>query len=138
MSRSVNKRPIVTIDCETSPFKHGRVLYPFVWGIYDGVEFQKFWGHNCTDYLIEYLRDTKALVYAHNGGKFDYFFLLQYLEKESIKVINGRISQAKIGESILRDSYNILPVPLGAYKKDDIEYWKMEEEHREKYKSEII
>ncbi len=37
-------------------------------------------------------------------------------------IINGRIAKCYIGIAELRDSYNILPIPLSAYKKDDIDY----------------
>lgn len=138
MSRSVNKRPIAVIDCETDPFEHGAEIKPFVWGYYDGLEYVYFWGEDCTEKLVEFLSDKKLLIYAHNGGKFDYFFILKYLEKDNIKIINGRLSQAKLGENVLRDSYNIIPVPLGAYKKDDIDYNKMKREVRDQHKAEII
>lgn len=138
MSRSANKRPIAVIDCETDPFKHGRLPAPFVWGFYDGVDYVTFWGEDCTERLIEFLSDKKLMIFAHNGGKFDYFFLFPYLDKTNIKIINGRISDAKIGDNIIRDSWNIIPMPLGGYKKIDIDYNKMEAENREANKAEIL
>lgn len=115
-----------------------RVPEPFVWGWFDGEVFEYFWGEDCTQDLCEYIYNDDVVVYAHNGGKFDFFYLLPWMEREKITVINGRISQAHIGKALLKDSYNIIPIPLAAYKKDEFEYWKMEREHREKYKKEIL
>lgn len=132
------KKKLIVIDCETDPFKIERVPEPFVWGCFDGETFEYFWGEDCTQDLCEFIYNEDVVVYAHNGGKFDFFFLLPWLEREKITVINGRISQAHIGKALLKDSYNIIPIPLSAYKKDDFEYWKMEVEHREKHKKEIL
>lgn len=139
MSRSVNKRPIAVIDAETPPFKHGRDdLEPFAWQVYDGSERATFWGSDCTEQMLDYLSDKKYLIFAHNGGKFDYFFMLKYAEKQTIKVINGRISQMKIGDNIYRDSWNIIPMPLAGYKKTEIDYALFEADKRELNKSLII
>lgn len=132
------KRKIVVGDCETDPFKFGRIPKPFIWCIYDG---------ECDDYhiferaqeMVDFLRDKDWIVYFHNGGKFDYFFMLEFLEPyDYIMDINGRLAKFKIGACEFRDSYNILPVPLSAYKKDDFDYSKMEAENRHKYRYEIL
>lgn len=71
-------------------------------------------------------------MYAHNGGKFDWHFLLDDLEPwEPIMVIAGRLAKFKIGKAEFRDSYNLMPMPLAAYKKDDIDYSIMEPDVRE-------
>lgn len=137
MSKKGEKK-IITIDFETDPFEHGLVPEPFVAGVYDGDDFFYIWGDDCPEYLAKYLYRQDARVYAHNGGRFDYFYLLPWLERNNISVINGRISQAKLGDATLYDSYNIIPVPLKAYKKDDIEYWKMHKDRRDKYRDEIL
>ena len=36
------KRKLIAIDCETDPFKAGRVPEPFIWGMYDGNEFKNW------------------------------------------------------------------------------------------------
>jgi hypothetical protein len=126
---------ILAVDCETDPFKHNRVPVPFVWGIYDGEYYREFTELN---YVASYLQSQKAVAYAHNGGKFDWHFLLDYInKKEPLTVINGRLAKAKLGACELRDSFNIIPAPLSAYQKTDIEYWKFEKEHRERFKDEI-
>lgn len=55
-----------------------------------------------------------------------------------MRIVNGRIIQARLGESEIRDSYAIMPFPLKAYSKDDIDYQKMRVEVREEHKAEII
>lgn len=110
------------IDCETDPFKPGRVPRPFIWGAYNirSREYQTF---GFASLLAEFFRDRHCVVYAHNGGKFDYHYLREYVNSdENILVINGRMAKFSIGKAEFRDSYNILPFPLAEYKKDEIDY----------------
>lgn len=124
------KRKLITIDCETDPFLYGRVPAPFVWGAYDGREFRVF---ETGKELVEWLRPQHCVVYAHNGGRFDFLFLQDYLEPwNSIRMINGRMAAFKIGEAIFRDSFLILPTALKNYKKGEISYSLMEKEERDK------
>lgn len=123
-------------DCETDPFLFGRVPEPFLWGYYDGLTFKTF---ATTKEFVEYIRDKKITIYAHNGGKFDWIFVLDYVDDfYKPVIINGRLSKLKIGKAILCDSYNILPIKLADYKKDDIDYSKFEVDQRGKYMSEIV
>ena len=81
------KRTIAVIDCETDPFKRGRIPAPFIWGFYNGETYEEFTNFNevpstkllkdmrDTSELIPYLQSQDIIVYAHNGGKFDYHFL---------------------------------------------------------------
>jgi len=126
-------------DFETDPFLHGRKPEPFSCGFYDGDEYIEFWGKDCAKEMMAYISKLKRprRIYMHNGGKFDFFYIIEYLENP-IRIINGRIVSAKFGKHELRDSYAIIPVPLKAYEKDDIAYWKFEARCREKYKSEIL
>ena len=136
-------RQVATLDFETDPFKHGRIPEPFCAGIYtegDVIESYQDWWNDDPEELArdvaEYLAPRRWRVYAHNGGKFDFFFLLPYADK--IKGINGRIASMQIGRCLLVDSYLILPVPLRSYGKTDIDYNKMEREHRDKNRDEIL
>ena len=123
-------RKIATGDCETTPFKHGRFPKPFLWCIFDGDEHFMF---DTASEMVEFLHDKKWIVYFHNGGKFDYFFMLEHLEEFSpIMNINGRLAKFKIGECEFRDSYNLLPVPLAAYQKTEIDYSIFEDGERDK------
>src|SRR5690554_4327677 len=112
-------------DCETDPFKKGRLdIAPFLWGCYNGGEYHEF---NSTEKFVDFIIGTGGTVYAHNGGKFDWHFIFHHIpEFTPLKIINGRLAQFKIGETEFRDSYSIIPVPLSAYKKDDMNYDLME------------
>lgn len=120
--RKSRSRPIATIDAETDPFVHGRLPEAFLWDIWDGSTHYTF--EHVSD-VIHFLRDKEWVVYAHNGGKFDYHmtgFLAELEPWSEIMLINGRLAKFKIGACEFRDSYNILPIPLAAYKKEEIDY----------------
>lgn len=114
-------RKIITLDCETDPFKKGRLnIQPFIWGIYDGETFTSF---TDTKKVKELLENEDYIVYAHNGGKFDYHFLMDFVNPfEPLMVVNSRIAKMKIGSCEFRDSYSILPMSqenlIGKYKID--------------------
>lgn len=133
------KREVCVIDAETDPFKYGRAPKPFAWGVRCGDIYMDFWGPDCTARMLDYLAsiETPLIVYAHNGGKFDFFFLLAEIENP-IKVIHGRIAKAKLGIHELRDSWLINPQKLSAYKKDEIDYALFERGVREKHKGVIL
>lgn len=137
------KRTIAVIDAETDPFKRGRIPSPFIWGFFDGDEYIEFTdlsampdhlsreGLRDISELVPFLEDRHIVVYAHNGGKFDYHFLLPYLNPYSeIMIINGRLARFNIGLCEFRDSFNIMPVPLKAWEKDDFDYQILEKETR--------
>lgn len=129
-------RKIAVADSETDPFKIGRIPAPFIWGIYDGETFEYF---RETWEFIEFIKDRDWIVYAHNGGKFDFFFLAEFIDLlEPLTVINGRITKFKIGNCEFRDSYAILPIPLAAHDKGTIDYSLFEAEVREEHMPEII
>lgn len=128
-------RTIAVADCETDPFKEGRTeINPFIWGFFDGDTYMEFSDPvTSTDDFIAYVRERDIILYAHNGGKFDWHFILKHLMQfDPIMVISGRIAKFRIGQCEFRDSYNILPIPLGAYNKDDIDYAIMEADRRYK------
>lgn len=138
---SKKQKKLAVIDFETDPFKWGRVPKPFAGAFFDGEQYMEFWGEDCAHLLIEYINslEDEYLIYAHNGGKFDFFFLLEQGAIENpVKIINGRIVACKMGKHELRDSYAILPIPLAAYQKDEIDYNNFEANVRNKYRSEIL
>lgn len=123
-------KPIWTIDSETDPFKKGRIPEPFIWGVYTGEE---YWEYTNTQKMIEDISDYEAICYAHNGGKFDWHFLTEWISDfEPLTIINGRLAKFSIGNLELRDSFNIIPAPLSAYQKDEIDYAIFEKGEREK------
>ncbi len=127
--------PIATCDCETDPFLHGRIGRPFIWGYFDGKKFLVF---DSTDAFVEFIKTKRITLYAHNGGKFDFMFLLAYIGETTAQIINGRIVAMKLGDAELVDSYAAIPEALGDIKKDKIEYWKMEVECRVEHRAEIV
>lgn len=142
MGKKKEARKIAVIDFETDPFLHGRDPRPFAAGFYDGSVYLEFWGDDCVMQLIVYLesRTDPLIIYAHNGGKFDFFFLLEEgaLENPAM-MINGRIVKcAALGIHELRDSYAMMPIPLRAYYKDEIDYNKLEREVRDIHRAEIL
>lgn len=92
--------------------------------------------------LLESLNEPH-LIFAHNGGKFDYMYFHAWIRGE-VFVINGRLVEwtyitKNNVKHILRDSYAILPVALGTGgDKLDIDYRKMEKAERNKHKAEIL
>ena len=101
------------------------------------MQFVQFWGDDCIEQFCIYVRDIpKTLFYAHNGGKFDFFFLPWPLTKP--KIINGRIATADFQKHKLRDSFCILPFALSNFEKTKIDYSKFERDEREKHKLEIM
>ncbi len=154
-------KKLAVFDFETDPFLFGRVPEPFAWGFYDGENYIHCWGsegaalelkhsksidakrkliaQRCIDQLKEFLENSQDeyLIYAHNGGKFDFMFFLSHFEK-SLRIVNGRILEASWGKHVFRDSYAILPIPLAEYEKDVIDYKLMELNERDKHKQEIL
>ena len=130
---------IAVCDAETDPFEYGTEIAPFSWGFYDGENYVDFWGVDCSERFAEFLRGLKGkyLIYAHNGGKFDMFFMLEHLENP-IFMINGRIVEAGLCGQTFRDSYSIFPMPLAAYQKDDVNYEWFKRGKRERYKAKIL
>ena len=123
-------RRIAVIDAETDPFRKGRIPLPFAWGFYDGKRYKQF---ATTAALVRFLKRQNCICYAHNGGKFDFHYLLGALAPyDDVMIINGRIAKMYLGLCELRDSICILPVALAAYKKDEIDYGIFEAGEREK------
>lgn len=136
-SRKRTKREIWTVDCETDPFLRGRIPKPFIWGAYNGSEYHQF---DTSDRMVDFFLYRRCVVYAHNGGRFDWHYCLHRLEPYSdVLVIAGRLAKFKIGETEYRDSYNLLPMPLrsgGA--KLEIDYGILELSERDKPANRVI
>ncbi len=139
MSKSRARR-ILTLDLETDPFQRGAPdIRLFVWGLYDGDVFEHRWGvEGCIRSLVERIETEHAIIYAHNGGQFDFLFMVEHLVRD-VLVINGRIVEAKIGKATLRDSFMILPRPLAELgAKEDFDYNKMRPAVRDRHRAAIV
>lgn len=137
-------KPVWTTDCETDPFLHQRDPRPFMWGIYTGNDFIQFIDNDweaCTRKAVEYLINNDVVVYAHNGGKFDFIYFMPFLPLDvpiKTQIINGRIVKMKLGRAELRDSYSIIPESMKNIQKEDIQMWKLERAVRQDHMDEII
>ena len=133
------RRPFAVLDCESDPFKIGRIPRPFLWGFYDGGfmdEETPYYEFETAEQVAEFLRDKEYVVYAHNGGKFDFHYMLEHIEPfDNVMIISGRLAKFHIGICEFRDSFNILPVPLADYQKTQIDYSIFEEKERDKPKN---
>lgn len=118
-------------------------MQPFLWGVYlDDGSYREF---EDTRELIDYIADFPGILYAHNGGKFDYHFLRDAIESDSpISVIAGRVAKAQIGRCEIRDSLNLFSgTKLSDFKdknrasKLEIDYRKMRKSVRHKHMDEI-
>lgn len=132
-------RRLATIDCETDPFQLGRVPVPFVWGYYCRKHgFLHWWGDDCTERFVEFLKQERVVAFAHNGGRFDFHYLTKYFEKGSAPLlINGRIARMPFGRAQLRDSWCVAPVRLAEIGKGEIDYGKLEVGRRDSHRPEI-
>ena len=128
-------RKIATCDCETDPFLHERIPMPFVWGFYDGRDFLTF---RETKDFIEHVIDLEIVLYAHNGGKFDFMYMLSFIGETKVQIINSRIVSMKLGKCELRDSFAAVPEALKNIKKKEIDYDRLERCNRENHWAEII
>lgn len=127
-------RRLIAVDCETDPFQYERIPQPFIWGAYDGKR-QIFFDD--TEEFARWLAAQNAIAYAHNGGKFDFMYLLRFISYTRARIISGRIAEMTFGKCKLRDSFSIIPVAMKQIQKTEIEYWKMEREVRADHMPEI-
>lgn len=133
-------KPIYTGDTETDPFAHGDLPEVFVIAFYDPEHgYKYFWGANWKAEASQYLETLPdGIVYFHNGGKFDFFYVMDWFVGPMM-IVNGRIIKANtIHGHEFRDSYAIMPFALSAYKKDEMDYNLLKKSKREKNKAKII
>lgn len=131
-ARKSRARSFWVLDAETDPFsvernRRGEIPQPFIWGAYHYAT-QEYVELPNAKAVAEFFEDRDALVYAHNGGKFDYMYLREYINSDvPLLLINGRIARCAIGTSEFRDSVNLLPVSLDSFGgKRKIDYALME------------
>jgi hypothetical protein len=146
--------PIATLDFETDPFAYGRIIRPFAWGLQfdDDGRFVHGWHEAgpegaaaCVADLMAYLDtlDEPHTIYAHNGGRFDFLFLLASGATD-VTVIAGRIVRLTIGRHVFHDSYAFLPNSLreltkyDADGKLDIDMSRLEAGVRHMHRDEIL
>lgn len=139
------KIKIATVDIETWGFKHGRKPEPFAveWCASE-TEYKQFWGPRCIIEYIDFITSypEPCITYAHNGGKFDFMFMLAGIDGRKIRIINRRIVKCFIGKQEHRDSWVIMPEKLESfpsrYGKKKIDYALFEPELIELHKPQIL
>lgn len=130
-------------DCETDPFSKQRAETatfpkPFTCAFHDGERFIEAWGPDCVERVMGEIAglDDHYLIYVHNGGRFDFHFLFDYVE-EPVFIIGSRLIEFSQGvhrrkaHHIWRDSLAIIPVALAEFHKTKIDYGLMEASRRD-------
>ncbi len=128
---------IGTIDCETDPFEPGMIVEPFLWGIY--LWDRSYYEFETVQQVVDFVAEREVVLYAHNGGKFDYHFLRNHIEADDpISIIAGRVARCKIGLCELRDSLNLFgQTRLADFSKKEIDYRKLRRDVRHLHMPEI-
>lgn len=147
---------LAVLDFETDPFKFGREVSPFAYGLLlESGEYYTAWNTDkeVNNDLIQHLLDKidaiadSHIIYAHNGGRFDFFFLLDKIygaipsyheDAKGFFLIHNRITRIAYKQHELRDSYSIMPVPLKTSgNKIELDYALMEKSKRNKNRTVI-
>lgn len=139
---------IAILDTETDPFDNSpsgrkRKVLPFLAVLYsDNFEPVVIWENDFKVWVRKVVAAIMALpeeytIYAHNGGRFDFMFLISEM-RGSISFKGRGIMDARIGPHHLRDSFHLIPEKLAAYQKDAFDYSKLLKCNREKYRQEAI
>ncbi len=138
---------IAILDFETDPFDKDQPnerINPFLAVLYRGEEWEPviIWEENHVLFIQRVIDAIAGLpgkftIYAHNGGKFDYMFLLHRLRGD-VSFKGRGIMSARIGCHELRDSFHIIPERLANWQKDDFDYSWMKRGTRAKKKQAII
>lgn len=144
-SMDARLRHIAVLDFETDPFDDQlkSEILPFVCELYsENFGAIVIWDDDFDRFILKVVKEIEALpdaytIYAHNGGKFDYLFLVRHL-RGAVKFKGRAIMSCRIGNHELRDSLHILPEKLAAWKKDHFDYSKMKRSHRAKFRKEIL
>ena len=125
---------IATFDFETCNLEEDKLkknnTEVYAIGFYDGKNYKEFYKKTKDDnilkkfikYLFDDYEETKIIMYAHNGGKFDIYLLLETLLKDSGACMTSYLEQtgriiniqmnSKTKTIILRDSLNLIASSL--------------------------
>ena len=136
---------IAILDMETDPFdsKTKKKIFPFLAVLYsDDFEPVIIWDEHFPAFTAKLVKAIEALpgeytIYAHNGGRFDFMFLIHKMRGE-ISFKGRGIMDARIGRHHLRDSFHLIPERLAAYQKDVFDYKKLYKNKRRNHRDEII
>lgn len=136
---------IAVLDMETDPFDNvsKKKIFPFLAMLYsDQFETITIWDDNHGSLINRLLSAIEALpgkftIYAHNGGKFDWMFLVHKLRGE-VSFKGRGIMSATIGRHEIRDSFHLIPEALATYHKEQFDYKMLYRNVRQQHKQTII
>lgn len=136
---------IAILDTETDPFdsKSKRKVLPFLAVLYSrNFDTVVIWDNDFKSFVRKVVAAILALpeeytIFAHNGGRFDFMFLISEMRGE-ISFKGRGIMDARIGPHHLRDSFHLIPERLAAYQKDKFDYRKLLRATRDQHRDEII
>jgi DNA polymerase type B, organellar and viral len=139
------QRNIAILDMETDPFdaELKADIKPFLAVLYsDEFEPIVIWEENFGKFIGDVVSAISGLpdrwtIYAHNGGKFDFLFLVSKLRGD-VKFKGRSLMSARIGEHELRDSSHIIPERLAAFAKDKFDYSRNLKQNRDHWRKQII
>lgn len=142
------KKLVGVIDSETDPFDNvsQEKILPFLFVIHaDEFEPVVLWDEHFPSLVkrllsaLDEIREQHGeyTFYAHNGGKFDFMFLIHELRGE-ISFKGRGIMSAKLRGHGLRDSFHVIPEKLANLQKEKFDYENMRRGRRTQKKSEII
>lgn len=132
-------------DIETDPFQEWetpdqqRIPKAFAAGLRYKNQEWIWWGPDCLQKLVAKAKSLGVPVYFHNGGNFDFHFILPFINPLNCKylMIGGKriVSITLPGKSApqFRDSYALVPIPLAQWQKDKIDIRRLEPGVREKH-----
>jgi DNA polymerase type B, organellar and viral len=137
---------VAVLDFETDPFNNKRPddkINPFSACIYsDQFKPIVIWENDLETFVEKLMYELENLpgaftIYAHNGGKFDFMFLIHKL-RGAVSFKGRGIMAMKIGQHDFRDSFHIIPERLANYKKDKFDYNTLTKKNRDKHREKII
>lgn len=136
---------IAILDMETDPFDNTTEMKirPFLAVLYsDKFETIVIWEENYDKFIHAVIRAIEALpghftIYAHNGGRFDFLFLIKGI-RGSVSFKGRGIMSCRVGGHELRDSFHIIPERLANWQKDKFDYTTLSRKRRGDFKDNII
>lgn len=139
------QKNIAILDFETDPFDNQTKarIFPFLAVLYsDNFPPVIIWDEQFPAFVKRIVAAILALpepytIYAHNGGRFDFMFLISELRGE-VSFKGRGIMSARLGDHTLRDSFHILPDKLANLHKEKFAYENMARQRRGDYRQEII
>ena len=128
------KYDFMTYDTETYPGPDNKAV-PYIFGLYSkAIGYKQFTGEDCVEKALSFILNTdygkkkRIVLYAHNAGKFDNFFLINSLTgfknigiNTMVDAFNSvfymKLTYNKVTFEF-RDSYKIMPLTLDKLIKD--------------------